>query len=182
MDPSQKGSGAALQTRRAMAADAEVSLRTFADLEAAGVVVPAERGRGGRASLYDPVATLRQILHHLRQERPAGGEQSARMRRDLAQAALAEQTHQARAGALLPVKEVRHAWLSIVVAVRAKLLRLPSAMADLLAHASTPAEVQRILDAEIRSVLTELSQTQPIDTDTPNPPAPTPRRKARRKP
>src|SRR5258706_14500263 len=117
------------KTRRPMCADLDISIRVFSDLEAQGVIVPVELGLGGRASVYDAVATLQQYLRHVRQEHPAGGEREARMRRDLASAKLAEQLHRRREGDLLERADVAHTWNSIVIAARARLLALPRSLA-----------------------------------------------------
>jgi hypothetical protein len=101
------------------------------------------------------------------------------MRRDLAQAALAEQLHRRREGDLLEREDVRHTWSSLVIATRARLLRLPSALAAECAREGEPAKVQAVLDGYVRDALTELSRGGAI-TDTTTPPGPEPKR-ARRK-
>jgi phage terminase Nu1 subunit (DNA packaging protein) len=174
---SQDGSGA-LKGRRPMCADLGISIRTFSELEGQGVIVPVERWRGGRASQYDAVETLKGFLRHVRQEHPGGGEREARARRDLGQARLAEQLHKKREGDLLEKSDVAAVWSSIVLAIRSALLRLPRSVAAACAVASVPDEIERLLTAEVRTMLSELSRWQPVEsTDTP--PAPTPRRARR---
>jgi phage terminase Nu1 subunit (DNA packaging protein) len=136
-------------------------------------------GGSGRQAQYRPSACV--TWRHGQIEAKYAGHEglnpaAERARRDHHQAALAEQLHKKRSGEMLEFAEVRHAWSSLVIAVRARLLRMPTALADALAHASAPAEAQRILDAEVRDALTELSHgTPPADTTTP--PDPTPRKR-----
>jgi phage terminase Nu1 subunit (DNA packaging protein) len=176
---SQDGSGALRKGRRDMCTDLEISIRNFSELEAQGVIVPVERGRGGRGSVYDALETMKVFLRHVRQEHPGGGEREARMRRDLATARLAEQLHRKREGDSLEKSDVAAVWSSIFLAIRSTALRLPRSVAAACAAASTPDEVERLLTAEVRTMLTELSRWQPPADHPTTPPAPTARRTRR---
>lgn len=145
--------------------------------------MPTEAGGGsGRQASFRPSACVVWRLAQI-EAKYVGMEglnpQRERALRDRAQAALADQLHKKRSGEMLAIADVRHQWISIVIAVRARLLRMPTALADALAHASTPAEAQQILDVEVRAALTELSHGTP-PTETKTPPATTPPRRKRR--
>lgn len=105
----------------------------------------AERGRGGRASRYDPDEVRAWIK--AREQGAAGPAVAAagplaevareRARKERAQAVLAEQLAASRARELLPREEVRKAWEGIVNAVRTALLGAPSNYSDRLIRAYT---------------------------------------------
>jgi phage terminase Nu1 subunit (DNA packaging protein) len=69
-------------------------------------------------------------------------------------------------GELLPFAEVLATNQAILSAVRARLLALPSRLAQPSALASDPAEVQELLRVAIYDVLTELSELTFEDEDT----------------
>lgn len=138
----------------------------------------AERGRGGRASRYDPAA----VRAWLEERGKVGtGEQKvgtasavaavamARARKEQAQAALAEQLQAVRAREFLPRAEVKRAWEGIVTAVRTKLLAAPETHADRLLRAvelgGRPALVQAFMEVN-REICRELAGTE-IETTPP---------------
>ena len=140
-------------------------------------ILPVETGGGhGRQAMFKPSAVVAARLAQI-EARYVGREgldpAAERAKKDRAQAALAEQLHKKRSGEVLAVADVLHVWSNIVVAVKSRLLRLPSALTAAVAAASTPVEIEQLLSAEIRDALTELSNWTP-------PAAPTPKRKARR--
>lgn len=146
--------------RRQLAKVLGVSLRQITELEAAGIVVPSSRGRGGRPSVYALEAVVPRYVQHLTSAPSAGAEREARRRRDEAQARLLEQTHCARERELLPRHEVDKLWSAEVAAVRAHLLAWTDGITDQVHRASAlegVAGVQRVIEKEIRIVLTELS-------------------------
>jgi phage terminase Nu1 subunit (DNA packaging protein) len=135
----------------------------------------AEGGGQGRQAKYLPSACVAWRLAQV-ESKYAGMEglnpQVERAKRDRAQARLADQLHARRSGEVIAVEEVRQTWVSLVLAVRSKMLRWPSSLADQLARTSTPAEVQRILDVEVRAALEELSRGAPPGPPVPDTPPP----------
>ena len=121
-------------------------------------------GGRGRESVYDAVACLK----WQRDQTGRNGAQADRARRDRAQALLAEQAYQLRAGELLPRDQVFEMWAGEYAALRTALLALPQLLADKLAKAHDQAGIDG-LEAEltmgIRTALTGLS-----DPDRPLPP------------
>lgn len=75
-----------------------------------------------------------------------------------AQADKAELDLVERAGDLVKVEDVNSAWVDITTRVKAKLTRIPSALAQLAHGKSTVAEVQDVLDSGVREALEELSE------------------------
>lgn len=137
----------------------DISERTLARLEADGVVVPVERGRRGRASVYDLEQTARNYLAHLRGTQASGNdERAARARRDLAQAKLSETRAKLIAAQLVPADEAEQTWGAYVEAVRAKLLAIPGALADSLARATNARVVSEQLTAAIHDTLRQLAR------------------------
>jgi phage terminase Nu1 subunit (DNA packaging protein) len=136
-------------------------------------------GGSGRQALYRPSACVTWRQGQI-EAKFAGLEglnpQVERAKRDRAQGRLAEQLHRRREGDLLERADVQRGWLSIVLAVRSRLLRMPTSLADACAAATTPAEIERILTAEMRGALTELSNWTP-PTEPTTPPATTAGRK-----
>jgi len=137
-----------------------------------------EGGGRGRPALFLPSAC---VAHRLRQvEGRAGGvgdldPAQERALKDRAQGRLAEQLHRRREGDLLEREDVRRTWSNIVIAIRSALLRLPSSVASQLAAAKSAEQIEALLRAEVRAILTELSGWQP-PADTLTPPGPTLRR------
>lgn len=138
------------QLARALA----VSNRHLGDLIAAGVVAPAVPGKGRRGSVFDALVAVPAALRHERSKRPGD---SARDRRDRAQAQLAEQLHRRRAGEVLERDDVERVWSTHVSATRTALLALPRSLAERLAQATTPAETEVILREAIYGVLRHLA-------------------------
>ena len=133
-------------------------------------------GGSGRQAHYRPSACVAWRLAQL-EAKYAGMEglnpPVERAKRDRAQARLAEQLHRRREGDLLEIAEVTRAWALIVVAVRARLLAMPHALADRCAHATTPAEVAAILKGEVYDALRELAAWHPpAERAEPRDPAP----------
>jgi hypothetical protein len=83
-----------------------------------------------------------------------------RARRERAAAALAEQLHQTRAGALIPLAVAEAVWGKHIHAVRQRLLSWSTTLVDRVHRASTNdglAGVERTLDLAVREVLSELA-------------------------
>src|ERR1051325_7901283 len=123
--------GAGLLTRRDLAAAPDVHMQTATKWERDGMPI-AERGRKGKPSLYrlDDVRAWRAA----RDEAGATGQlfdvAQERARKERAQAILAEQTFAIRQRDLVPRQEGERGWSAEVAAVRAKLLALPTTLAD----------------------------------------------------
>jgi len=158
----------ALVTRRELAALPDlpgqvgpVHMQTITKWEREGLPV-AKRGRKGKPSLYKE-ADVRTWLQ-ARDEAAKGPETldlvMARCRKEHWQAMLAEQTHQVRAGKLLPADEVAKVWGLEVAAVRARLLALPQTLASRVHRAGAldgEPGVERVLHDAVREVLRELA-------------------------
>jgi hypothetical protein len=85
---------------------------------------------------------------------------AARIRKELAQAAEAEQRVAQRAGKLIAVEDVEKTWAGMVAAARARLLALPIALADRVCRVAVTegvAAVEAILQAAVYDVLRELA-------------------------
>jgi phage terminase Nu1 subunit (DNA packaging protein) len=143
----------------------------------------ADPGGRGRQAMFRPSECVKWWLAQAEAKAtPAGALNPAaeRARRDHHQAELAKQLHQKRAGEMLEREDVRRTWSSLVIACRARLLRLPSACAAECAREADPAKVQAVLDGYVRTALEELSRGGAL-TDTTPPPGPEPKRKKGRK-
>lgn len=68
---------------------------------------------------------------------------------------------QKREGELLEAAEVRQAWGDMVSSARAQLLLLPAKLAPRVAHLKDARECQVVIDEEVRSLLTSLSEFSP---------------------
>lgn len=110
--------------------------------------VPAAKrsGRGGAPSLPG-----------LPQEptRPTKVDEETRLKR--AQADKVELELAERAGQLVAVDDVNSAWVDIVMRVKARLTRMPSALAQLVHGKSDVFEIQEVLESGVREALEEMS-------------------------
>ena len=129
----------------------EISLRTFARLEAEEVVVPHTVGRGGRASRYDVMTLVPAYLRHRERKR----EESPRDRRDRSQAELNELRIDRERKLLLPREQVVREGQMQGKAVAAKLRAIPSRLER---AGAIPATAQTIVDELIREALDEMSR------------------------
>lgn len=144
----------------------------------------AKPGRGGHASLFR-LADVRAWLMAREAASPAAEFQQARIRKELAQAAEAEQRVAQRAGRLLAVEDVEKTWSSMVAAMRARLLALPTALSDKvcrLAVTDGVAAVEAELERAVHEALRELAEDKPAQAGRAKArkPAPKAGRKARR--
>lgn len=146
----------------------------------------ASRGRAGRPSRYDEDAVRtwmgeRDVAAAAASQGACTTFADARMRKELAQAAEAEQRVAMRAGRLIAVEEVDRVWSTQVAAVRARLLAMPTALADRLhrvAVTAGPAGVEAVLQAATYEALRELAGGPAVPTT--NARTRKPRGKARR--
>jgi phage terminase Nu1 subunit (DNA packaging protein) len=156
----KKNAASTLLTRRELARRLNVHMMTIsAKWEPAGMPI-AERGRGGRPSLYNEQA-VRAWLQE-REEAAKSGKlrdvQQARAKKEIAQAALAEQTYQIRDGAYILRAEAERAWAGEVNAAKQHALAWATTLADKLYRAATLeglAGVERILNSAVRELLRE---------------------------
>lgn len=169
-----------LLTRRELAEALNCDLRTIAKWADEGMPT-AQRGRGGRPSLFDLAE-----CQNWKGERDEAAARDApvdvareRARKERAQAQLAEQLFAKRAGELLETADVEKTWSAVVAAIRAKLLAAPMAYADRLYRAVTLdglAGAEHVLRDVAHDVLRELAA---IDPEPPEKPAPKRRKTAR---
>jgi hypothetical protein len=131
-----------------------ISARTFDRLEAEGVLTPAQRGKGGRPSLYDLTVVVPAYLGYLGQSHPATEDREARARRDRSAAELNELKIAELRGALLPREAVVRDGQAFSTALRAAVLALPRrlAQAGLVTPAHEPATT-----ALVREVCEEIA-------------------------
>lgn len=151
-------------TRRELAQRMGVVMQTVTKWEQDGLPI-AERGRKGKPSLYRETE-CRAWISARDEAAQSGGlfdVSQERARRERAQAVLAEQMFQMRSQDLLPRVEVERVWEGEVVAVRAKLLQIPSTFADRVYQAALSEGVmgvERILVEAVNDVLRELAGDQ----------------------
>jgi phage terminase Nu1 subunit (DNA packaging protein) len=148
-------------TRRVLAEALGVHMQTVTKWEREGLPI-AKRGRKGKPSLYDEAAVRAWLKarDEAAQDPNALDLIEARARKEHWQAQLAEQTHQVRAGRLLPADEVAKVWGAEVAAVRARLLDLPQTLAAKVHRASAlegEGGAERVLHDAVREILLELA-------------------------
>jgi hypothetical protein len=116
-----------------------VSDRTFARLEAEGVIAAATPRHGRRASSYDAVVLVRNFIEH-REQKLTDSIESPRDRRDRSHADLNELRLARERNELLPRERVVLEGQAFVTAIVAKIRALPSRLlrAGVLAHAAVP--------------------------------------------
>ena len=125
----------------------------------------AQRGRGGRPSLYDPekcqawIEARRAVDGTDRVDVPR-----ERARKERAQALLAEQLYATRAGELLPAGEVRKVWDSYIAATRARILSTYTTSADRVARAATRGGVADV-EGELKDIAYEILRELASGTD-----------------
>lgn len=127
----------------------------------------ARRGGRGRPSFYDPVACDAWKTAREAQQRANGGALSLaeeRARQSRAQTRLTELAIRKREGELLEVGDVAMAWAAIVAAVKAKVLAIPSAVAERLvtvAQTGGAAAAEALLRDQVLEALRELATWEP---------------------
>jgi phage terminase Nu1 subunit (DNA packaging protein) len=143
--------------------DALVSASELADLVGASVkTIDVHAAKGaldrvarGKYRLGPSLAGYCEQLRNAASGRP-GASSDARTRLLEAQANLVETKTQAMNGELLPAGEVERHWSGILRGVRAGILAIPSRVAGRVPELSRVAIEE--IDAELRAVLTELSE------------------------
>ena len=157
-------------TRRELAEALGVHMATVTKWEREGLPI-SERGRKGKPSTYREDEARAWLAAREEAAKSGGNLDLARTRalKEMWQAKLAQQTHQARARKLLPADEVELAWAAEVAAVRSVILSSYTTHADRVFRAGTLdglAGVERELKAIAYEVLRELAA--PVE-ETPPP-------------
>src|SRR5512139_3610532 len=96
--------------------------RTFARLEAEGVIVPKTRGGPRKASIYDVDVIVPAVITHLKAQSARQTEQAARARREQSQAELNELKLAERRGELIDASKAERSWSEHITEVRNSLL------------------------------------------------------------
>lgn len=126
-----------------------ISDRTFARLEAEGVITPLQKGTGRRCSVYDGAAVVAAFL--ARQERQIrDSNESPRDRKDRSQAELNELRLDRERRLLLPRDQVVSEGQAYVTAVTAKLRSIPPRVVQAgLIDAALAPQVEEIVEEAI---------------------------------
>jgi phage terminase Nu1 subunit (DNA packaging protein) len=166
MTAAKSKAGAALLTRRELAALFHVVPMTITKWEQTGMPT-ASRGRRGKPSRYREVVVRAWLQQREEAAKQPGSvfdvaKEKAGLSRE--QADLTRQTRLMRARDLLPRDEVERIWTAEITAVRAKLLAWPMTLADQV-HRVAVLEglpgVERVLHEAVRQVLRELAEPTP---------------------
>lgn len=131
-----------------------IPTRTFARLEAEGVIVPKRRGKPGVQSIYDLATIVPAYIQHIKSA-TVSTDREARAQRDRAQAALHELRLKERSKDLLLRDQVVRDGRAFVLAARAKLLGLPRRMAQ---AGLVPAARQPIVADLLHEALEEMAR------------------------
>lgn len=137
--------------------------RSFARLEAEGVIVPTKRGRGSVASLYDVSVIVPAYIAHLKAQSARQKEQDARARREQSQAELNELRLAERRGELVDAAGVERSWATHILECRNTLLGVPTHLKSRAPHLTR--EDIAACDTLIREALESLSADPAEPTD-----------------
>ena len=140
----------------ALAAGLGVSVRTLRRHQQAGVITPSVLAAGRRPALYDVLDVAGRLLA----ERSAAA--TPRDRREEAQARLLELRYKRESGEVLARSEVVRQGRTVVHAVTARLLRLPSALVR--AGAVSP-DQEELAEQIVREALEELAALERVGTE-----------------
>lgn len=132
-----------------------ISRGTVSNLTTDGILPRADRGK------YDVAETVQAYLKHKLARATAGDETTQNLTAERGRLAklkadAAEREAMVQAGEFLRADDVRKAWLGIVVAIRSRMLLIPSRVAPRIVT-KAPAEAQALLQKEIHAALAELS-------------------------
>lgn len=137
--------------------------RTFARLEAEGVIVPKTRGGPGKASVYDLATIVPAYITHLKAQSARQTEQAARARREQSQAELNELKLAERTGELIDASKAERSWAEHITEARNTLLGVSTYLRTRFPH--IPREVFAAVDARIREALEGLSEERGGEKD-----------------
>jgi phage terminase Nu1 subunit (DNA packaging protein) len=146
-------------TRPALAAALGVAVRTIAKFQQDGMPV-AEKGAPGKAAMFDLPGCITWLIDR-RVVGAAGGDLSPMQERALLDRTRREELElklRVRRGELVEVAEVEREFGDCAAAVKARLRRIPDAVADRVLTAGGPHQVKALLLGEIDSALLELSR------------------------
>jgi len=152
-------SGANLFTRRGLASAFDVHMQTVTGWEQDGMPI-ALRGARGRPSMYRLKDCIEWKTTRDVQALGGAGELSPQAERALLDRRRREELEikiRVRRGELVEAAEVERDFEDMASAVKARLRRIPDAVADRVLKVSGPAEAKALLLAEIDAALTELS-------------------------
>jgi hypothetical protein len=162
-------------TRKALAAELGISGAMVTKLAARGMPtdsVPA--ARAWRAAVVRPRISDQRDAATPRDEVPLAGTldvdagedyRGARLRREIAEADLAEMRRAREAGTLVPAESVRAALARRLVAMRERLLTMNARLGPVLAAEAEPQRVALLLDDEVHAALQDLAQFEPATSD-----------------
>jgi phage terminase Nu1 subunit (DNA packaging protein) len=145
-----------LVNRLTLAAVLGIGIRTLDRLEDQGVIAPAKQGKGGRASEYDLSVSVVAFIEHERKStapKEQSGLSAAKLRLAEAKAREAEHEEQVRTGLLIKREQVIEEGRSLILALKAHLLALPSRAIQLGAARDS----ERILAELVRAMLIEIT-------------------------
>jgi phage terminase Nu1 subunit (DNA packaging protein) len=142
-----------------------VNERTIQKWQAEGMPI-AQRGSPGKSSLY--VLSEVKAWHEAREKSGQNGSHyqaslQARARKEEAQALLAEQSYDIRAGKLLPIEDVEREQAAAIRGTRAMLMSIPvtyAARVEKAAKLHGERGVETVLTEAINEVLTQLADTE----------------------
>jgi phage terminase Nu1 subunit (DNA packaging protein) len=151
-----------LKTRAELAVALGITAGTLTRWERDGCPV-AKKAPRGRPSLFDEkaVRAWRDAVDAARRTPGVVSLEVQRARLAAAQAARVEQQNRVRAGELIEVAELERTLAEILATLRARLLAIPSAMAETLARETDPRAVHRVLTETIHDALAELATWRP---------------------
>ena len=134
----------------------ELSPRRIQQLADDGIIPRVERGR------YELVGAVRGYVKHLREKAFGGdlgpdtyGTQRARLTK--ARADMAEMERQQLAAELIPADDVEAAWSAVTLALRARLLSIPTKAVPRLLAAKDAVQISEVLRDQISEALDELA-------------------------
>lgn len=134
-----------------------VSRGTVSNLASDGILPRADRG------LYDVAAAVQAFVRHKALTKP--GDQATlsltaeRSRLARLKADAAEREAKLAAGQLVPAADIEAAWLKVALAVRSRVLQIPSKVAARVVALRTPADAQAFLQKEVHAALVEIAST-----------------------
>ncbi len=146
--------------RRVLARLVGCSLRRVTELEAEGIIVPARRGKGGRASIYAAEVVIPAYIDHMAATPASAPERDARRRRDIAQAELLELKLAVQRKEFYPAAEIILAGQTQVKSWTAKIRALPRQMVQ---TGIISRDVEQKASDLLRALLTEISNWKSID-------------------
>jgi phage terminase Nu1 subunit (DNA packaging protein) len=143
----------------------ELSPRRIQQLADDGVIPRVERGR------YELVGAVRGYIKHLREKAFAGdlgadAYSTQRARLTKARADMAELEQRQLAKELIPADDIEAAWSAVTLALRARLLSIPTKAVPRLLAAKDAVQISEILRDQISEALDDLANVR-VEVTTP---------------